>query len=140
MCRTAAINIEIGLECVFIAGEWRCKGGSVPPGHFLQMPSFRRFSLAGPASQSSPEYLCKNTYKPVRLHYQIQLGNPSAGEIEPSLRRVVEVVLQSVLYRSCTLHTTGTHPAAALGRGSYVSISDLLQHGRGPYSGQQAVE
>ena len=110
----------------------------MPPGHFLQMPSFRRFSLAGPASQSSPEYLCKNTYKPVRvlLHYQIQLGNPSAGEIEPSLRRVVEVVLQSVLYRSCTLHTT--HPAAALGRGSYVSISDLLQHGRGPYSGQQS--
>ena len=81
VCMTG-INIEIGgigvrFHCWRVA---RCKGGSVPPGHFLQVPSsspsssssflqvpsFRRFSLALPASQSSPEYLgCKNPYKPV---------------------------------------------------------------------------
>ena len=47
-------------------------------GHFLQMPSFRRFSLAGPASQSSPEYLCKNNMCAVssstrRYNYEIKV-------------------------------------------------------------------
>ena len=101
VCMTG-INIEIGwigvrFHCWRVA---RCKGGTVcrlvtsckcPPSDASHWPGL-------PLNLRLNTFAAKILINPCVVHFQTQLGNLSAGEIEPSLRRRA-VVLQSVLYQ-----------------------------------------